>query len=90
MNHAPTMVRPAANAVERGRSTLPDAGVSGWERRSRHLPPGAATRHLKCAFHVYTFAQAVGRFAPLHLGRLGEPPLPIASLVNRPAGQQVN
>ena len=34
--------------------------------RSRHLPPGAATRHLKLVSHFCTFAQAAGQFALLH------------------------
>ena len=38
--------------------------------------PGARDLRPEDAFHVCTFAQAVGRFALLHLGRLGEPSLP--------------
>ena len=34
--------------------------------KSRHLPPGAATRHLNLVSHVCTFAQAAGQFALLH------------------------
>ena len=44
--------------------------VGGWERRSRHLPPGAATRHLRRVSSIQSSY--------------------VASLVNRPAGQQVN
>ncbi len=53
--------------------------------KSRHLPPGAATRHLNPVSHFYTFAQAAGRFALLHLGQHVVLSLPAASHHTIPA-----
>ena len=38
--------------------------------KSRHLPPGAATRHLNLVSHICTFAQAEGG---LHFCTSGNP-----------------
>ena len=66
--------------------------VSGLPLSSSFPPPATWGCHPppETCIHFCTFAQAVGRFAPLHLGQHVVLSLPKASLANLPTGQRVN